>query len=338
MRWIVVCDLDGSLMPASSGLRVSKEVEDRLIRLQEKGHIVILNSARIFQGVYPLAKQIVYTFHMPAFLVLSGYLVNVGKDTRGFLRAMFWVFVPYAVMETGYVVMSSVLPVRERVSGLGLPLLLDKLFLAPMGPYWYLHTWLLCSLSCYGVWTCGGGAGRPSRLVYAGMVLAVLSLGCGLMSFANAFYFFAGFLLRRCGVSFLSFFRASWLSAPLFVLLCMVPGFRERATLGGAAITWSAVSFLLFVYPYVPSVLRRLCVFIGRNTLSVLLFSPVFTILTRFARPWFMFEPSGMCFLAASLCFVVAGCLGVSWLMDRMGVSRWFFGKSRSFSRWELTD
>ena len=36
MRWIVVCDLDGSLMPASSGLRVSKEVEDRLIRLQEK--------------------------------------------------------------------------------------------------------------------------------------------------------------------------------------------------------------------------------------------------------------------------------------------------------------
>ena len=58
MRWIVVCDLDGSLMPASSGLRVSKEVEDRLIRLQEKGHIVILNSARIFQGVYPLAKQI----------------------------------------------------------------------------------------------------------------------------------------------------------------------------------------------------------------------------------------------------------------------------------------
>lgn len=58
MQWIIVCDLDGSLMPPSSGLRVSQEVEKRLIRLQEKGHVVILNSARIFQGVYPLARQL----------------------------------------------------------------------------------------------------------------------------------------------------------------------------------------------------------------------------------------------------------------------------------------
>lgn len=54
----IICDLDGSLMPPSSGLYVSKEVEKRLIELQEKGIMVILNSARIIQGVYPLAKQI----------------------------------------------------------------------------------------------------------------------------------------------------------------------------------------------------------------------------------------------------------------------------------------
>lgn len=287
---------------------------------------------------YPVAKQIVYTFHMPAFLLISGYLLNVDKDARGFLRAMLWVFIPYAVMETGYVVMSSVLPVRQQVHGLGLPLLLEKLFLAPMGPYWYLHTWLVCSLSCYFVWRSAGFVGRTESLVFAAAVLTVLSLGMGLMSFANAFYFFVGFVLRRCDVSFLSFFRASWVSAPLFVLLCLVPGFRERATLGGAAVTWTAVSFLLFVYPRLFLRLRRLCCFIGRNTLSVLLFSPVFTILTRFVRPWFMFDASGMCFLAASLCFVVAGCLGVSWLMDRSGLSRWFFGKPCSFSPWKVGD
>ena len=56
-RWIV-CDLDGSLMPPSDGLYVSKAVQEKLIALQEKGNTVILNSARVFQGVYPLALQI----------------------------------------------------------------------------------------------------------------------------------------------------------------------------------------------------------------------------------------------------------------------------------------
>ena len=67
-RWIV-CDLDGSLMPPSDGLFVSKAVQEKLIALQEKGNTVILNSARVFQGVYPLALQI----GMDTF---GGYLIS----------------------------------------------------------------------------------------------------------------------------------------------------------------------------------------------------------------------------------------------------------------------
>ncbi len=54
----IVCDLDGSLMPPSSGLYVSEPVRELLIEIQKRGILVILNSARIFQGVYPLGKQI----------------------------------------------------------------------------------------------------------------------------------------------------------------------------------------------------------------------------------------------------------------------------------------
>ena len=31
---------------------------------------------------YPYAKQVVYTFHMSAFLVISGYLNNVNKKSK----------------------------------------------------------------------------------------------------------------------------------------------------------------------------------------------------------------------------------------------------------------
>ena len=55
---IIVCDLDGSLMPPSSGLYVSETVKNKIIEIQKKGVVVILNSARVFQGVEPLAKQL----------------------------------------------------------------------------------------------------------------------------------------------------------------------------------------------------------------------------------------------------------------------------------------
>lgn len=54
----IICDLDGSMMPPSSGLYVSDPAKEKLIQLQKKGILVILNSARVIQGVAPMAKQI----------------------------------------------------------------------------------------------------------------------------------------------------------------------------------------------------------------------------------------------------------------------------------------
>lgn len=54
----IVCDLDGSLMNPSSGIYVNKAVKEALIEVEKKNILVILNSARCFQGVYPLSKQI----------------------------------------------------------------------------------------------------------------------------------------------------------------------------------------------------------------------------------------------------------------------------------------
>ena len=67
---------------------------------------------------YPYAKQIVYTFHMSAFLIISGYLANNRKDARSFLRKLLWIFIPYACMEAAYTVMSHFLPVRESVDAI----------------------------------------------------------------------------------------------------------------------------------------------------------------------------------------------------------------------------
>lgn len=134
---------------------------------------------------YPYAKQIVYTFHMSAFLIISGYLANNRKDTRSFLRKFLWIFIPYACMEAAYTVMSHFLPVRESVDAITPTVLLDKIFLHPMGPYWYLHTLILCSLIYYITFRYVR-LSVVSRLVVTGVCLFALSHWGGLMNFSNA--------------------------------------------------------------------------------------------------------------------------------------------------------
>ena len=103
---------------------------------------------------YPYAKQVVYTFHMPIFLLISGYLTNIGKSIKEFLKKYLWIFIPYAVMETSYAVASCLLPVRQGLKELSLPAVIEAIFVSPVGPYWYLHTLILCALLYYVVPSC----------------------------------------------------------------------------------------------------------------------------------------------------------------------------------------
>ena len=302
-----------------------------LILLMITFHIVYIGDT------YGLAKQFVYTFHMPAFLLVSGYLCNTSKPARQFLRAMLWIFIPYFVMETGYVVMASFLPIREHIDHLTLGLLLDKLFLHPLGPYWYLHTWVLCSLVYFGAMrikaTSGTGemqnAGRACRLLVAGICCVVLGL-CGLVSIPNALYFVAGAVLRQFGVGFLRFFRpALWAIVPV-VLIALIPSQLDRATPGGVAFVYFMTCFLLSLYPFLGKQTRAPLLMIGRNTLLLLLFSPIFTALSKLYQPLLVgIDPSGIVFCILTVTIATLGSIAIGWLSDVLRLSPLFFGKPK---------
>lgn len=290
-------------------------------------HLVSLGDA------YPYAKQVVYTFHMPGFLLISGYLMNVDKPLRAFGRMLCWILVPYAVMEAAYVCASAWLPVRDGVEQLSVGVVLWRLFVAPMGPYWYLHTWLLCGAAYYAVFRlCPRRGSVASRLVVYALVLYGLSLVAGLVTFANAMYFWAGAVLRQGGVDFLRAFRPTAWSLVACVGLCAFPANLDRGTLGGVAVVWTVLSFLLWAYARMPRGVLRVCGFVGRNTLPVLLFSPVFTMLSRCYYPWFGFDPTGLCFAVLTVGVAVAGCLWLAHVADVWHLSPWFFGKKRILS------
>lgn len=277
---------------------------------------------------FPYAKRFVYAFHMPVFLMLSGYFMKPDEQVSKFGRRVLFYAIPYFVMEAGYVIMASLLPIREHIDGLSVPLFLDKLLLHPLGPYWYLHTLVLCSVASFSVLH-AKQLGTYSRIVALGIVLYLFSRS-GVVSFSMACYYLMGVIIRYSRTDILKLFRPSVLSVFALFLLALYPGNLESDSIGALLIVCMSVSSCLTVFPYIKGKMRRCMLFLGRNTLPIYLFSPLFTILCKGLVHPLAFDPSRMLFLAVSLVICISGSLAISLAMDKCGVSKLFFGRDRS--------
>lgn len=283
-----------------------------------------------FGDKYPYLKEIVYTFHMSAFLIISGYLINISKNPKSFFYCILWIFIPYAIMELGYVIMASILPIRDHINEINIVIVLEKIFKEPLGPYWYLHTLIVCDIFYYVIYKYNIGKTELSNIIILGSALFVISSSpLTMLSFANAIYFIIGVAVRRSNKNFLSFFQPSFFSIIPLVFLCCYSSNLNRATLGGVVITYLVISIFLVLYRYLPKSLKNITTYIGKNTLQILLFSPIFTILSKIFIPVFRFDPTGICFMCVSVVFVIGGCFLLSYIMDHIKISIFFFGKKQ---------
>ena len=279
-----------------------------------------------FEQLHPEIKQVVYTFHMPGFLLISGYLMNISKPSKDFLRTLLWLAVPYLVMESGYIYMASLLPINEHIYNLNPKVFLDHLFLHPLGPYWYLHALILCGGLYYYIYN-NVERGLMTRFLLIGIAYYVLAHILGILSFSSSLYFLAGAVLRQSGRDFLLFFLPTRLSVVAFALLACFSKFPTQASLNGVLIVYFAISTLLSLYEHLPERVRQAFLFLGRNSLVLYVFSPIFTVLCKQFVPYLKFDPTGLLFLAVSLAFCVMGSLLIAWLMDFVGISKFFFGR-----------
>lgn len=279
---------------------------------------------------YPYLKQVVYTFHIPAFFIISGYVMHIDKPFSVFLRSVLWLIVPYIIMESGYVIMASVLPIREHINNLTFDVFINKLFVKPIGPYWYLHSLVICSIVYYLSFL-GFKKQRniTSRIVVSSIVLGFLSVYCELISLSSVFYFFIGVSVKQSSVDFLSFFKSSWMAVIGFVILTVNPNNLDRFTIGGVLITYLSICSLLAIYKVLPHFISSFFNYIGRHTLVLLLFSPLFTILVKPLAGILSFDSSGLLFISLALIVTVCGCLLIGALTDYLGISRFIFGKER---------
>ena len=277
---------------------------------------------------YPYLKRFVYTFHMPGFLIISGYLSKVGKPIKSYCQTILWLAVPYIIMEMGYVAMASLLPIKDHIPTLSIEVMLNKLCLRPLGPYWYLHTLIICGTLYFSVFR-WAKATTFSRLIILGIAYYVLSLS-GIISLACAMYFLVGVLVRQSSLSFLTIFRRSWWSLVVLAILFFYPSTFNRATIGGVMIVYFVFSLSLSVFPYVQTKSKEVLLFLGRNSLILYIFSPIFTLCCKVFIPYLSFDSTRLLFLCISLPICVISSLGICTVLDLLHLSPFLFGRKHA--------
>ena len=278
------------------------------------------------ENLYPYAKLVAYTFHMPVFLIVSGYLMNINKEWKDFCQTISGLAIPYIAMESGYVVMASLLPINEHIHHLTIVVFINKLLFHPLGPYWYLHMLILCGTTYYIIFRYFH-AKELTRFILMGIVLYLYSHVLGILSFTSSIFFLMGIIMRQCNMDFMRFFQSSSLALVAFLLLSFNERFLSPSTVGGFLIIYLAISCCLFAFKYSHQIIGNSIIYLGKNSLLPYVFSPIFTILCKQMVPYLTFDKTGILFLSVSLIVCISGSLCIGYLLDLLRLSPLFFRK-----------
>lgn len=296
--------------------------------------LMVVFHLQLINHTYPILCKAVYTFHMPAFLIISGYLANVQKDIRTFGNGILRLAIPYIVFEALYILMiffmGKVLGSSNQMENLDLWEFLSNIILSPLGTYWYIHTLIICSTTYYLMHKLCKKE-EFAGLVLTGVALYGISNVISSLEWYNVIYFLIGLCIQRSNRSFIDTVPPSLIVIfPLILLFSSSDNFY-RGSMAGIAITVFVISFLLYMYNHISSRLRKLLCYLGKNSLAIVIFSPAFTILTKIVEPYFNFDPTAIFFLLFAPSFVISGCLFTAWLIDKLNISRYIFLKDKLY-------
>lgn len=83
--------------------------------------LMILFHLTYFSIYYPCLLSWVYSYHMPGFLIISGFLFKVGKNWEELLKSLKSLFIPYIIFLCIYCIgihlLGSVLGANNAVGG-----------------------------------------------------------------------------------------------------------------------------------------------------------------------------------------------------------------------------
>ena len=306
--------------------------------------LMILIHIVSFGNAYPQLKAGILSFMMPTFLIITGYLVNIGKNPKEMGRYLMCLALPYVIMVTGFSVLSYFMPVRDGITELSLSQICEKIFVTSIGPYWFIQTMIICGILYYvsfkGAtwWKLRQGkttmSTTTSLFIFATLLLLLSKTPA--LSPSAATYYFIGVVLRQCHIGFDRIFRPSPAALLLWLLLLGMEEWYDWGTLAIVFSCWCCISSLMWIHSLIIRLQDNTCIrktedtllYIGRNTLPIYLFHPIFTMAAKFYHPLFGWDRSEIIFALVTIFIAIAGSIGIAKMMEKTHLA-YLFGKGK---------
>lgn len=306
--------------------------------------LMILIHIVSFGNAYPQLKAGILSFMMPTFLIITGYLVNIEKSPKEMGRYLMCLALPYVIMVTGFSVLSYFMPVRDGITELSLSQICEKIFVTSIGPYWFIQTMIICGILYYvsfkgAIWgTLRQGkttmSTTTSLFIFATLLLLLSKTPA--LSPSAATYYFIGAVLRQCHIGFDRIFRPSPVALLLWINLLGLEEWYDWGTLAIVFSCWCCISSLMWIHSLIKRLQDNVSVrktedtllYMGRNTLPIYLFHPIFTMAAKFYHPLFSWDRSEIIFALVTIFIAIAGSIGIAKMMEKTRLA-YLFGKGK---------
>lgn len=293
--------------------------------------LVILIHLTPFKECYPDLQNAVLAFVVPLFLFITGYLFNVNKTWKQYAIYLRSLLIMYVIFETAYIMLAHFFHVNDGISELNVFVILDKLVLNPIGPYWYLHTMIICGSIYYTVHRVCLYINIDCAVSMSILVSIILSYWSPLLGLMAPLAYFAGVIFRKY------FYCHTFCGSFVAILISMVTLFYgivcnpEYATQLSYFSILLSVSFMLSVIwcaKRIPSKACKVLSFIGANTLPIYLFHPMFTLSSKLILGGMVANGSIVSFCILTITIATIGSLIIGHTLDKTEVSMLLFKKN----------
>lgn len=306
--------------------------------------LMILIHIVSFGNAYPQLKAGILSFMMPTFLIITGYLVNIEKSPKEMGRYLMCLALPYVIMVTGFSVLSYFMPVRDGITELSLSQICEKIFVTSIGPYWFIQTMIICGILYYasfkgatwGTLRQGKTTMSTTTSLFIFATLLLLLSKTPALSPSAATYYFIGAVLRQCHIGFDRIFRPSPVALLLWINLLGLEEWYDWGTLAIVFSCWCCISSLMWIHSLIKRLQDNVSVrktedtllYMGRNTLPIYLFHPIFTMAAKFYHPLFSWDRSEIIFALVTIFIAIAGSIGIAKMMEKTHLA-YLFGKGK---------
>lgn len=286
--------------------------------------LVILIHLTPFKECYPDVQNAVLAFVVPLFLFITGYLFNVNKTWRQFAVYLRSLTIMYVVFETTYIILSCFFHVNDGISELNISVILDKLVMNPIGPYWYLHTMIVCGSIYYAVHRVCIYLNIDCDISMSVFVSVLLSYCSPLLGLMAPLAYFAGVIFRKyfyCHTFCGSFVAILIAMVTLFYGIVCNPEYAAQLSYFSILLSVCVMEFMIWAAKRLPSKASKILNYIGANTLPIYLFHSLFTLSSKVFLGSLITSGKIICFTILTITVATIGSLLIGHAMDSIGLS-----------------